>query len=148
MSKSILLLLLGLWGGGVLYAQRHDMHNMAPGTPAPAVRPETGQYATDGNTPGADARPHTVVYHLTVSDTLVRYTGRRRRALAINGSIPAPTLYFTEGDTAEIYVRNTLKEETIIHWHGVILPNQEDGVPYASSCPTRRTGSPTSPPHP
>lgn len=83
----------------------------------------------------ASAAPHTVVYHLTVSDTLVSYMGRHRHAIAINGSIPGPTLYFTEGDTAEIYVRNTLKQETIIHWHGVILPNQYDGVPYLTTMP-------------
>lgn len=114
-----LLLLFWLCGQGVLYAQHHHMN---------AMQPDSG---VSSDTRG----PHTVIYHLTVSDTLVNYTGKHRRALAINGTIPAPTLYFTEGDTAEIYVRNTLKEETIIHWHGVILPNQEDGVPYLTTAP-------------
>ncbi|MDR2917690.1 MAG: multicopper oxidase domain-containing protein, partial [Tannerella sp.] len=50
-------------------------------------------------------QPKTVVYHLTVSDTTVSYTGKMRKAIAINGQIPAPILYFTEGDTAEIHVR-------------------------------------------
>ncbi len=79
----------------------------------------------------------TVVYHLDVADTLVNYTGKTRQAMAINGSIPAPTLYFTEGDTAEIYVHNSLQEETIIHWHGVILPNQYDGVPFLTTQPIK-----------
>jgi len=56
-------------------------------------------------------------------------------AMAINGSIPAPTLYFTEGDTAEIYVHNTMKMETSIHWHGLILPNQYDGVSWLTTRP-------------
>src|SRR5258708_10906518 len=74
-------------------------------------------------------------YDLYISDTTVNYTGKKRHAIAANGSIPMPTLYFTEGDTAEIYVHNELKEETIIHWHGVILPNQYDGVSYLTTQP-------------
>lgn len=74
-------------------------------------------------------------YDLHIKDTTVNYTGKPRRAIAANGSIPMPTLYFTEGDTAEIYVHNTLKEETIIHWHGILIPNQYDGVPYLTTQP-------------
>ena len=83
----------------------------------------------------------TVTYHLYVTDTMVNYTGKAKPAIAINGTLPAPTLYFTEGDTAEIYVHNTLKEETIIHWHGVILPNQYDGVPFLTTQPIRSGGT-------
>jgi CopA family copper-resistance protein len=79
----------------------------------------------------------TVVYHLYVGDTTVNFTGKKKRAIAINGSIPAPALVFTEGDTAEIYLHNNLKEETSLHWHGVILPNCFDGVPYLT---TKRIG--------
>lgn len=79
--------------------------------------------------------PKTVRYDLYVKDTTVNYSGKAKKAIAINGSLPAPTLYFTEGDTAEIYVHNTLNEETIIHWHGVILPNQYDGVPFLTTQP-------------
>ncbi len=79
----------------------------------------------------------TVRYDLYVKDTLVNYTGRPRRAIAINGSIPAPELIFNEGDTAEIYLHNLLSEETSLHWHGVILPNQADGVPFLT---TKRVG--------
>ena len=47
-------------------------------------------------------------------------------------------LIFTEGDTAEIYLHNMLKsEETSLHWHGIILPNQADGVPYLTTAPIR-----------
>jgi CopA family copper-resistance protein len=75
----------------------------------------------------------TVRYDLYVKDTMVKFTGRNKRAIAINGSIPAPVLTFTEGDTAEIYLHNLLKEETSLHWHGVILPNQADGVPFLTT---------------
>ncbi len=81
--------------------------------------------------------PHTVRYDLYVDDTIVNYTGKRKRAIAINGSIPAPTLYFTEGDTAEIYVHNKMRHETSIHWHGIILPNQYDGVSYLTTAPIK-----------
>lgn len=78
----------------------------------------------------------TVVYHLYVTDTMVNYTGKQRHALAINGTIPGPDLVFTEGDTAEIYLHNNLKKgETSLHWHGVVLPNQFDGVPYLTTAP-------------
>ena len=81
--------------------------------------------------------PRVVRYDLYVGDTMVNYSGKHSHALAINGSIPGPTLEFTEGDTAEIYVHNTLKGETSIHWHGVILPNQEDGVSYLTTQPIK-----------
>jgi FtsP/CotA-like multicopper oxidase with cupredoxin domain len=70
-----------------------------------------------------------VHYDLYVKDTLVNYAGKEKRAIAVNGQIPMPTLTFTEGDTAEIVVHNQLKESTSLHWHGVFLPNKEDGVP-------------------
>lgn len=70
-----------------------------------------------------------VTYHLYVKDTTVNFSGETKRAIAVNGQIPMPTLTFTEGDTAEIYVHNLLDEETSLHWHGLFLPNKEDGVP-------------------
>src|SRR5215213_925803 len=75
----------------------------------------------------------TVRYDLYVKDTIVNFTGKSKHAIAINGSIPAPALTFTEGDTAEIYLHNMLDEETSLHWHGVILPNQADGVPFLTT---------------
>ena len=50
-----------------------------------------------------------VRYELYVKDTLVNYAGKEKRAIAVNGQIPMPTLTFTEGDTAEIVVHNQLK---------------------------------------
>lgn len=76
-----------------------------------------------------------VRYDLFVKDTLVNFTGKEKRAIAVNGQIPMPTLVFTEGDTAEIHVHNQLKEGTSLHWHGLMLPNKEDGVPNLTQMP-------------
>ncbi|MBX9448220.1 MAG: multicopper oxidase domain-containing protein [Taibaiella sp.] len=78
-----------------------------------------------------------VRYDLYVRDTLVSYAGKEKRAIAVNGQIPMPTLEFTEGDTAEIVVHNQLRESTSLHWHGIFLPNEEDGVPFLTQMPIR-----------
>lgn len=78
-----------------------------------------------------------VHYDLYVKDTLVNFTGKTKRAIAVNGQIPMPTLEFTEGDTAEIVVHNLLKENTSLHWHGLFLPNMEDGVPLLTQLPIK-----------
>ena len=72
-----------------------------------------------------------VTYELTVSETIMAPAGKNRRALTLNDGIPGPTLRFRVGDTARINVRNHLiDEDTSIHWHGILLPNAMDGVPY------------------
>lgn len=76
-----------------------------------------------------------VRYDLVLKDTIVNFAGKEKRAIAANGQIPMPTLEFTEGDTAEIVVHNQLKEGTAIHWHGLFLPNKEDGIPYLTQKP-------------
>ena len=76
-----------------------------------------------------------VRYDLVIKDSMVNFTGKSKRAIAVNGQIPMPTLTFTEGDTAEIHVFNQMKESTSLHWHGLFLPNKEDGVPYLTQMP-------------
>jgi CopA family copper-resistance protein len=78
-----------------------------------------------------------VRYDLYVRDTIVNFSGKQKHAIAVNGQIPMPTLTFTEGDIAEIYVHNELNEETSMHWHGLFLPNKEDGVPYLTQMPIK-----------
>src|SRR5574343_288625 len=78
-----------------------------------------------------------VRYDLYVRDTIVNYSGKEKRAIAVNGQIPMPTLTFTEGDIAEIYVHNELNEDTSLHWHGLFLPNKEDGVPNLTQMPIK-----------
>ncbi|MBK7381065.1 MAG: multicopper oxidase domain-containing protein [Ignavibacteriales bacterium] len=77
----------------------------------------------------------TVRYDLYIADTTVTLGETETRAIAVNGMIPMPTLTFTEGDTAEIWVHNNLDEETSLHWHGLFLPNRYDGVPNLTQNP-------------
>ncbi|MBL7931083.1 MAG: multicopper oxidase domain-containing protein [Bacteroidia bacterium] len=78
-----------------------------------------------------------VRYDLYVRDTTVNFAGKEKFAYSVNGQIPMPELHFTERDTAEIYVHNELNTETSIHWHGLILPNEQDGVPYLTTAPIK-----------
>ncbi len=71
-------------------------------------------------------------FDLTIAETAVNFTGSPRMATTINGSIPAPTLRWREGDTVTLRVTNRLAEDTSIHWHGILLPYQMDGVPGIS----------------
>lgn len=77
-----------------------------------------------------------VEYDLYITEQTVSPAGKPVRGLTINGGIPGPTLRFREGDFARIRVHNQLKdEETSTHWHGLLLPNQEDGVPHVTTPP-------------
>ena len=68
-------------------------------------------------------------FDLTYSYSKVNFTGANRLATAINGSVPAPTLRWKEGDTVTLNVTNNMASDTSIHWHGIILPSEMDGVP-------------------
>lgn len=76
-----------------------------------------------------------VAYDLVIDEQTVNITGKPKRAMTINGDIPGPTMRFTEGDVAVIRVRNKLKTETSLHWHGLLLPNKQDGVSYLNTPP-------------
>ena len=71
-------------------------------------------------------------FAITIDSLPVNFTGRRSVATAINGSVPGPTLRWREGDTVTIAVTNRLKTPTSIHWHGIRLPADMDGVPGLS----------------
>ena len=79
---------------------------------------------------GAEAGSGEIV--LTVGELPFNVTGARRTATAINGSVPGPLLRFREGDEVRIRVINTLRHETSVHWHGIVLPSDMDGVPGLS----------------
>ncbi len=68
------------------------------------------------------------VVDLVVAYRTVDFAGEPVKAITANNQIPAPTLHFKEGDNVTINVHNQLDEETAIHWHGIILPWQMDGV--------------------
>jgi CopA family copper-resistance protein len=87
---------------------------------------------------GVQAEAKTVRYELTATRQEVNLSGKKPVdfAIQLNGSIPAPILEFTEGDDAEIVVKNRVpKEELSIHWHGILLPPEMDGVPYVNTPP-------------
>ncbi|WP_349568861.1 copper resistance system multicopper oxidase [Azotobacter salinestris] len=71
-------------------------------------------------------------FELAIGEIPVNITGKPRTATVINGSLPGPTLRWREGDTVTLRVRNRLDEDTSIHWHGILLPANMDGVPGLS----------------
>jgi CopA family copper-resistance protein len=71
-------------------------------------------------------------FGLVVEERAINITGRGRSAMTVNGSVPGPTLRFRQGDVVTIDVTNRLKEPTSIHWHGLRLPAEMDGVPGLS----------------
>ena len=71
-------------------------------------------------------------FDLLIGETPMNFTGSPRVAITVNGSVPAPTLRWREGDTVTMRVANTLDEDASIHWHGILLPANMDGVPGLS----------------
>ncbi|MGX7953528.1 copper resistance system multicopper oxidase [Tsuneonella sp. HG249] len=72
------------------------------------------------------------VVDLTVSEHQFTVDGKAGHAIAINGTIPAPLIRLKEGQNVRLRVNNHLDEDTSIHWHGLIVPFQMDGVPGVS----------------
>jgi FtsP/CotA-like multicopper oxidase with cupredoxin domain len=83
------------------------------------------------------AKSKTIEYDLTIEYKTVNFTGKDVRGMAINDSIPGPTLVMTEGDDLVVRVHNKMDVETSIHWHGLLVPNREDGVPYLTTPPIK-----------
>ena len=71
-------------------------------------------------------------FDLSIGETTVNITGHPRTAMTINGGLPGPLLRWREGDTVTLRVKNALKVDTSIHWHGILLPANMDGVPGLS----------------
>jgi CopA family copper-resistance protein len=72
-------------------------------------------------------------FDLNLGETLVNFTGSPRIAHTVNGSLPAPILRWKEGDTVTLRASNRLREDDAsIHWHGILLPANMDGVPGLS----------------
>ena len=92
-------------------------------------RPSTWASADQGRQPASLTGTE---FDLTIGETLMNFTGSPRIGLTVNGSLPAPTLRWREGDTVTLRVTNTLGEDTSVHWHGILLPANMDGVPGIS----------------
>ena len=85
----------------------------------------------EGNVNNLPVREHTI----TLREATVNKAGKDVMGMTVNGTIPGPTLEFTEGEYAIIYVKNEMSVETSVHWHGLLLPNFYDGVPYLNTPP-------------
>ena len=72
------------------------------------------------------------ILDLTISEIPINIDGKTSTAIGINGSVPGPLIRLKEGEDVLLRVKNELKEDTSIHWHGIILPFQMDGVPGVS----------------
>ena len=131
MKNTILLGLCLLLISSKSFAQ-HEHHQMS----MPVVK-EVDKSIHNADIKTIQYIPKVVRYDLYVRDTTVILGKKTKRAIAVNGQIPMPTLTFIEGDTAEIYVHNELNEETSLHWHGLFLPNQYDGVPNLTQMPIK-----------
>lgn len=71
-------------------------------------------------------------YRLRIEEKSVNLIGENQQAILANGTLPGPVLHWREGESVTLHVTNALKTETSIHWHGIILPYQMDGVPGIS----------------
>jgi CopA family copper-resistance protein len=92
----------------------------APAWAQPAPRKPTGELSGTN-------------FDLSIGETPVNFTGKPRIAYTVNGSLPAPVLRWREGSRVTLRVANTLTDEDAsIHWHGILLPANMDGVPGIS----------------
>ncbi|NGM50905.1 copper resistance system multicopper oxidase [Caulobacter sp. 602-2] len=106
---------LAILGGGAALAE------LLPAWARPAAAAERSPAALTGE----DIR-------LTIGHTPVSVDGRTSHAVTINGTVPGPLIRLKEGQTVRLHVSNGLDEETSIHWHGLLVPFEMDGVPGVS----------------
>lgn len=102
------------------------------GLAASAVVAGTGPWNAAWAEAGVPRPPETLAGRdvtLTVGETSVNLTGHGRTAVTVNGSLPGPLLRWREGETVTLRVVNALREDTSIHWHGIVLPANMDGSP-------------------
>ncbi|MGA9530429.1 MAG: multicopper oxidase domain-containing protein [Candidatus Babeliales bacterium] len=81
------------------------------------------------------ANARLVKYHLTLSQETMTFLEKKAQAMLIDRQLPGPLIEATVGDILEVTFHNTMDRETSIHWHGIILPNDQDGVPYVTTQP-------------
>lgn len=124
MKKILLTIIILIINSGIKAQHDHSQH----------TEPEKNKSAYEKGFPNGKI----VEYDLYINDTILPEISKRVKTLAVNGGIPGPTLYFTEGDTALIRVHNQLEnQETSVHWHGILLPNEQDGVPNLTTSPIK-----------
>ncbi|MFZ5656217.1 MAG: copper resistance system multicopper oxidase [Pseudomonadota bacterium] len=124
-------------GGVPLLSRRRFVQGLALGGAAAAFLPRSAWSQPASRVGNFNVLDGTD-FDLTIGETPMNFTGRVRPAVTVNGSVPAPILRWKEGTTVTLRVRNALPpgsihgHETSIHWHGIILPANMDGVPGIS----------------
>lgn len=111
--------------------RRHFLQSLAALSAVSAVPLRAGDSVARAKT-GAPAVLSGREFNLTIAPARVNFTGQERVGIAVNGSIPAPTLIWREGEEITLRVTNHLDEVTSIHWHGILLPYTMDGTPGVS----------------
>ena len=111
------------------FSRRRFLEALAAGAAAGALTPHVRAAAAASDSPVVLGGNEVA---LAIGERSVNFTGKPRVATVVNGSLPAPTLRWREGDTVTVRVRNELAEPTSIHWHGLVLPANMDGVPGLS----------------
>ena len=89
----------------------------------------------------AEGQAKLVEYTFDISYITVNYTGKDVKAMAVGGTIPATTIEASIGDTLRVTFNNKMDVASSVHWHGVLLPNDQDGVPYLTTPPIEAGGS-------
>ena len=114
-----------------LLSRRQFVTGVTMGATALAINPSI-LFAGVGNKSGLNTLKGNI-FNLNIGEQSVNFTGTQRKATTVNNSLPAPLLRFKEGDDIVLHVTNHLNEPTSIHWHGLILPSEMDGVPNISN---------------
>ncbi|WP_329742878.1 copper resistance system multicopper oxidase [Dyella sp. A6] len=115
---------------GILLPRRRFVQGLALGGAAAMLGLRPGRLSAQGSSMPAVLSGSS--YDLTIGELPVDFTGHRRVATVVNGQLPGPLLRWREGDTITLRVRNRLPVSSSIHWHGIILPSDMDGVPGLS----------------
>ncbi len=139
---------MGLVLRQLTYSMKYPMNILTPPAAAPSRRRFVQGLALGGAVAGLgllrpsnawalSSRGYPTVlsgtdFALDIAETPVNYTGAARLATTVNGGIPGPILRWKEGTTVNLRVTNRLRVPTSIHWHGIVLPFQQDGVPGIS----------------
>jgi CopA family copper-resistance protein len=114
--------------GGVCLTRRRFVQGLVMGSAFAGMGLGTNVLAAAKKQQGPETLRGTD-FDLTIGEQVVNFTGAPRIGTTINGSLPAPILRWREGDTVTLRVTNLLPETSSIHWHGIILPSEMDGVP-------------------
>ncbi len=113
-----------------MLSRRHLLHYTLGAGAALGVAgmlPAWARSSSDGNL-GITSASGTA-FDLEIAEFPVRINGKTGKAVGINGQLPGPLLRFREGETVTLNVTNKLQEDTSVHWHGLLVPFQMDGVP-------------------